>query len=199
MTPSDLASLIVPWAKSLNDPIFNNRMAYDAIDCIGKPKDVSDALRYLFTQGKIARKKIDGYRYAYALIDKAPNDFERDLSSNKRVPKETIKEPAKETEADQPFLTLHLVDGSLRIPDNQESPAVTKQDSVQLTAFGACKDGIIYKIECIEAILDNAKKSAFNGNLMQAVSHIKMASIQCDFDRLLLNVMEILDSQNRPS
>jgi hypothetical protein len=178
MTPSEIAGLIVPWAETLDDPIFNNRMAYDALDCIGEPKDVSDALRYLFTQGKIARKKMDAARYAYALIDKAPVDFER--------AERLVKEPAKKITNDHvllkktesPFLTLHLADGKLIIPDDQESPTTAKQESGKLSAIDVCKDGLLEKIEMIEETLHLAKAFASEGQLILSLESIADAATQ---------------------
>lgn len=76
MTPSEIAELILPWAQSLNKDTFTNSEAYHAIDCIESPSDVSDALRYMFEHGMVARKKKDGKSYLYALSNNAPDDFD---------------------------------------------------------------------------------------------------------------------------
>jgi hypothetical protein len=74
--PSEVAKLIVDWAKNKGEPTFQTNDAFNEIDSIEDVKSASDALRFLFLKGIVARTKIAGGKYLYSLRERAPEGYE---------------------------------------------------------------------------------------------------------------------------
>jgi hypothetical protein len=71
----ELMKEIYKFAKRHNEP-FTTAEAFDHVKDADDATAVSNATRTLYIEGKLARKKIDGVRYSYALIENAPEDYE---------------------------------------------------------------------------------------------------------------------------
>ncbi|SEN55185.1 DUF6378 domain-containing protein [Nitrosomonas marina] len=65
-----LKQAVLDFAKKKREP-FTTAEAYDAIDCAESVKDVSEAIRSLYTSADklIARKRIDNVRFSYVLAE----------------------------------------------------------------------------------------------------------------------------------
>lgn len=90
----ELKELIIEWAENRTEP-FTTAEAHQEIDAIENVVRASNAIRELWVDGLLARKKIDGCRFAYALPAYAPQDFE--MVQKKDEP-EQAEEPACSTE-----------------------------------------------------------------------------------------------------
>ena len=86
---TDLKGLVMQWAEKRTEPFLTSDV-FNGIDEALDLKQASDALRRLYLEGLIGRKKIDGFRFAYALPAYAPQDFEW------AQPKEETPEQASE-------------------------------------------------------------------------------------------------------
>lgn len=72
----ELAKEIYKFAKRHNKP-FTPAEAFEHVKDADDVTAVSNATRMLYIEEKkLARKKIDGVRYSYALIENAPDDYE---------------------------------------------------------------------------------------------------------------------------
>ncbi len=72
---SELKELITEWARKRTEP-FSTADVYKEIDAADDVERVSNAIRKLWLMRLVGRKKIDGCRYAYALPEYAPQDYE---------------------------------------------------------------------------------------------------------------------------
>lgn len=87
---TDLKDLILNWAEERKRSFLASDV-YTEIDEAEDVKQASDAVRTLWVQGLLVRKKIDGVRFAYSLLAYAPDDFE--MVQKKDEP-EQAEEPA---------------------------------------------------------------------------------------------------------
>lgn len=71
----ELMKEIYKFAKRHNKP-FTTAEAFDQVKDADDAAAVSNATRTLCMEGKLARKKIDGVRYQYILIENATEDYE---------------------------------------------------------------------------------------------------------------------------
>lgn len=71
----ELIKEIYKFAKRHNEP-FTTAEAFEQVKDADDATAVSNATRTLYIEGKLARKKIDGVRYSYVLIENATADYE---------------------------------------------------------------------------------------------------------------------------
>ena len=71
----ELIKEIYKFAKQRNEP-FTSSEAFEHVKEADDVTAASNATRTLYIEGKLARKKIDGVRYSYVLIENAPEDYE---------------------------------------------------------------------------------------------------------------------------
>jgi hypothetical protein len=69
------AEVILDFAESHAQP-FSSAEAYEAIDIFDDIKMLSDHIRNLWLKGLLARKKLDGFRYTYALSSAGLEGYE---------------------------------------------------------------------------------------------------------------------------
>ncbi len=75
MTHSELAELILEWAKSRKEP-FMTAEAFNAVEAAENANETSQAIALLYRKGLLARKKVDGVRFSYSLPEIAPEGYE---------------------------------------------------------------------------------------------------------------------------
>lgn len=75
MKHGDLMKEVLKWAKKHGET-FTSAMAFETIKDADDVKVVSDAVRKLYMDGQLARKKIDNVKFSYALIENAPQGYE---------------------------------------------------------------------------------------------------------------------------
>lgn len=139
-TVSEFAKTVIVWAEKRTTP-FTSYEVFTEIEEADDNNLVSQTLSHLYRKGVLARKRIDGVRFSYALIGKAPEDYEVVSSVPKvqaakpiRAADETIapidETPARKTEtkdAEKPatktadvkvdqFIVSEI--GQIEIPDN---------------------------------------------------------------------------------
>ena len=92
----ELIKEIYKFAKQRNEP-FTSSEAFEHVKEADDVTAASNATRTLYIEGKLARKKIDGVRYSYVLIENAPEDYET-VSGINPVAFEAKPEPEPEPE-----------------------------------------------------------------------------------------------------
>ncbi|MHB1333423.1 MAG: hypothetical protein ACYCY1_12570 [Sulfuriferula sp.] len=75
MKLNELMKSVLSWAKSRNMP-FTTADAYENMKGVDDIKQLSDNLRSLYMGGHLARQKLDGFRYTYALASAGLEGFE---------------------------------------------------------------------------------------------------------------------------
>jgi len=90
---TELKNLIANWAKDRTEP-FLTADVYQNIEEAEDLKQASDTIRKLWKEGALLRKKVDGFRFAYALPAYAPADFE--AAPQQKTESEQSPKPAKE-------------------------------------------------------------------------------------------------------
>jgi len=127
----ELIKEIYKFAKQRNEP-FTSSEAFEHVKEADDVTAASNATRTLYIEGKLARKKIDGVRYSYVLIENAPEDYET-ANGIKPVaveakpepePRETAssvsetKRPAKKTELEIGNPLEIKVGEALKLPEH---------------------------------------------------------------------------------
>lgn len=90
MEKADIQKHVLEYAHNKLAP-FTAAIAFDNIDAIETPKQVSDALERLYNQRILARRKIDKARYEYIRAEIRPAGFEM-----------APEQPAAETKTTEP-------------------------------------------------------------------------------------------------
>lgn len=111
MTHKELSELILEWTKNRNEP-FMTADAFNDIDAAESANDTSQAIALLFRKGLLARKKIDGVRFSYALPESAPEGYETTTG---------IKPDSDETES-AINETKHAINETKRMLDQSKQP-----------------------------------------------------------------------------
>lgn len=75
MTHSELAELILEWARNRKEP-FMTADAFNDVEAAESTNDTSQAIALLYRKGMLARKKVDGVRFSYSLPENAPEGYE---------------------------------------------------------------------------------------------------------------------------
>ena len=125
----ELIKEIYKFAKQRNEP-FTSSEAFEHVKEADDVMAASNATRTLYIEGKLARKKIDGVRYSYVLIENAPEGYETVSGINpvaveaKPEPRETAssvsetKRPAKKTELEIGNPLEIKVGEALKLPEH---------------------------------------------------------------------------------
>ncbi|MCE7915387.1 MAG: hypothetical protein DYH15_12105 [Nitrosomonas sp. PRO4] len=125
MGKNELKNEVMKFAQSLNEP-FTAGMAFDAIKDTDDRKAVSDAMRGLYLEGKLARKKIDNTRFAYTPLDRAPDDYERVFVTEKQPSPEL-----HETEQPVNVTPIHKPQKKPKQPAKTQAPEPVGADSIR--------------------------------------------------------------------
>ena len=100
MKLNELMKSVLSWAKSRNTP-FTTAEAYENMKGVDDIKQLSDTLRNLYMGGHLARQKLDGFRYTYALASAGLEGFEiaqpAEIQPVETAPGETGTQPRKKT------------------------------------------------------------------------------------------------------
>lgn len=75
MKLNELMKSVLSWAANRKTP-FTTAEAYESMKGVDDIKQLSDTLRNLYMGGHLARQKLDGFRYAYALASAGLEGFE---------------------------------------------------------------------------------------------------------------------------
>jgi len=105
MTTTELAELILGWAKERNEP-FMTAEVFNDIEAVESSNDASQAISILYRKGLLARRKVDGIRFSYTLPENSLEGYETIVAGiepvveTKHVPEqvvETGEEPREKT------------------------------------------------------------------------------------------------------
>lgn len=100
MKLNELMKSVLSWAKTRSTP-FTTAEAYENMKGVDDIKQLSDTLRNLYMGGHLARQKLDGFRYTYALACAGLEGFEIaqpvEAPPADTAPGETVSQPHKKT------------------------------------------------------------------------------------------------------
>lgn len=124
----ELIKEIYKFAKRHNEP-FTTAEAFEQVKDADDNTAVSNATRTLYMEGKLARKKIDGVRYSYVLIENAPDDYE---TVNGIKPFAAGTEPdGTETKTESRELTPSVSETKTPVLETKQPPKVIKQPALK--------------------------------------------------------------------
>ncbi|MXS82245.1 hypothetical protein ABD07_03885 [Nitrosomonas oligotropha] len=124
----ELIKEIYKFAKRHNEP-FTTAEAFEQVKDADDNTAVSNATRTLYIEGKLARKKIDGVRYSYVLIENATEDYET-VNGIKPVAAGTEPDGA-ETKPESHELKPSVSETKTPVLETKQPPKVIKQPALK--------------------------------------------------------------------